>query len=145
MFTSKTALLVLATIGAAWADTCALTAYNNALAAISLGGTKTDTMSGFLLRVNGGTPTYLKADKGNNFPPLYNCPDWGAGSYGYAFFSKSPKGRIGMCLTDIDDIVAGANFNCEDQGGKKSHGQSSSKFFGVGTAVGSTCTITFDC
>jgi hypothetical protein len=149
---TKAILLVLGATGLAMADTCALSAYNTAVASLNLGtwgggSTATSTGSGFALSINGGTPIALKADTGNNFPILYACPgDKYAGSgYGYARFSNTPKGNLGICLTNIHDIVPGSKFDCENLGGQVFKGTTSSKFYGIATSVGSYCEVTWDC
>lgn len=126
------------------ADECALTATNNGISGIDLGGSSTNAFSGFFLQINGGEKITLEVDNGNGFPNNYQCGSSDP-EYAMAYFSDTPKGKLGMCITDSTGIVPGRKFNCEDQGGKKFEGNKDSTFYGIGVSASSFCTIVFEC
>jgi hypothetical protein len=123
-FSQSTIAAIALAVARSMADTCELSAVNDVASTIEgPGGVGAGNSfdNGFYLSVNGGDKTKLKPNDGNGFPPNYACPDGGAGLYGYARFTGTEKGDLGMCTkASGEDDLPGLKFDCEDLAGKVS-------------------------
>lgn len=123
-FSQSVIAAIVLTVTRVTADTCELSAVNDVASTIDgPGGVGAGNSfdNGFYLVVNGGEPTKLKPDDGNGFPPNYACPDGDVSLYGYAHFTGTEKGDLGMCIkASGEDDLPGEKFDCEDLAGKVS-------------------------